>query len=459
MLKNDLHQTAENIVQLPSPRRLLTVPVLRVTRPQALAVVPFEAWVAVRDRVAAALLGGTRCMLITGAAGTGKTMILEDVARVLRAAGRSVLVRQADADPTPPERGETLFVDEADRLTQAKLRQLMDASAGTVVLAGLGTLAQKAAAKTMHLTLAPLGQEMIREYAALWLKATGRTPAQLDSGALRQLAEASGGVPRLLSTLLGAGAWLAESGGAASITAAHIQEAAELRSVLSVPPVAGGAADPLVPGRWGRVVWSVVLAGSVLAGIAVVVVAARPFPAETERLTGQAESAVIGAQRWLSDASGKPVKSAPILPPITPHVVPRPEPAVVARLGAVAERPLPELAARQMPELSAGAEAIAVPTLASPANEALLPIETRELLVRRGHQMAAVEDLSAARLLFRRAAEGGSAEAMYELGRTYDPALRTGLGSAQADKAEAMRWYRRAAAQGDTAATAALTER
>ncbi len=67
--------------------------------------------------------------------------------------------------------------------------------------------------------------------------------------------------------------------------------------------------------------------------------------------------------------------------------------------------------------------------------------------------MLDLEDISAARLLFRRAAEGGSSAGMFELGRTYDPAMLTGMGAAgQANRAEAMVWYRRAAEAGNDAA-------
>ena len=64
--------------------------------------------------------------------------------------------------------------------------------------------------------------------------------------------------------------------------------------------------------------------------------------------------------------------------------------------------------------------------------------------------MLALGDVSASRLLFVRAAEGGSAEAMLETGQTYDPAILAPIGAIQlADPAEALRWYRRAAAKGN----------
>ena len=58
--------------------------------------------------------------------------------------------------------------------------------------------------------------------------------------------------------------------------------------------------------------------------------------------------------------------------------------------------------------------------------------------------------MSAARLLFQRAAEAGNADAMLALGRTYDPNVITQSKlMPAADPAEARRWYRRSAAAGN----------
>jgi TPR repeat protein len=66
--------------------------------------------------------------------------------------------------------------------------------------------------------------------------------------------------------------------------------------------------------------------------------------------------------------------------------------------------------------------------------------------------MLALGDISAARLLFERAAALGSAGAATALGNTYDAAF---LASIQAkgivaDQAAAITWYHKAAALGDT---------
>jgi len=73
------------------------------------------------------------------------------------------------------------------------------------------------------------------------------------------------------------------------------------------------------------------------------------------------------------------------------------------------------------------------------------------LLLSRASEMLALGDLSAARLLYQRAATLGSAQAATALGRTYDPAYlatmkATGI---QPDRAAAAAWYRKGVALGD----------
>ncbi|MFD1108663.1 hypothetical protein [Pseudoroseomonas ludipueritiae] len=79
-------------------------------------------------------------------------------------------------------------------------------------------------------------------------------------------------------------------------------------------------------------------------------------------------------------------------------------------------------------------------------------------LLRRGDAMLALGDLSAARLLYERAAAGGSGGAALALGKTYDPAFLSGLNARgiRPDRATAVNWYRKAAALGDGEAPALL---
>lgn len=74
----------------------------------------------------------------------------------------------------------------------------------------------------------------------------------------------------------------------------------------------------------------------------------------------------------------------------------------------------------------------------------------RDSLIRRGDSLAALGDISAARLLYERAATAGSGRAAAALGRTFDPVVLTGMGvrGIPGDREAAIAWYRRAIALG-----------
>ncbi len=78
-------------------------------------------------------------------------------------------------------------------------------------------------------------------------------------------------------------------------------------------------------------------------------------------------------------------------------------------------------------------------------------------LIQRGDAMLALGDLSAARLLYERAAAGGDGHAATAAGKTYDPAFLARFGGViPGDPAMAAGWYRRAIALGDREAEEAL---
>ena len=76
-------------------------------------------------------------------------------------------------------------------------------------------------------------------------------------------------------------------------------------------------------------------------------------------------------------------------------------------------------------------------------------------LVKRGKDFANHGDLISARLLLRRAAEAGSAEAALALGETFDPVVfqRLHVIGIEPDAARAQKWYQRAAELGSAAAS------
>jgi len=81
-------------------------------------------------------------------------------------------------------------------------------------------------------------------------------------------------------------------------------------------------------------------------------------------------------------------------------------------------------------------------------------------LVKRGKDFLDNGDLASARLLLRRAADGGSAEAAFALATTFDPIVLHRLGAigAKPDLAKAREWYQRAVDLGSSAASQQLAK-
>ena len=72
--------------------------------------------------------------------------------------------------------------------------------------------------------------------------------------------------------------------------------------------------------------------------------------------------------------------------------------------------------------------------------------------------MLVLGDVSAARLLYQRAATLGSARAATAVGKTYDPVFLASIHATgiPADRGAAAEWYRKGAALGDREGTASL---
>jgi hypothetical protein len=107
-------------------------------------------------------------------------------------------------------------------------------------------------------------------------------------------------------------------------------------------------------------------------------------------------------------------------------------------------------------------------TTALPSNDAAvapsvslsLASDEIAMLLKRGKDAFSTGDLAAARLLLRRAAEAGSAEAALALGATFDPLIIRRLGAigAAPDAAQARQWYQKAVVLGSTTASQPLAQ-
>lgn len=128
--------------------------------------------------------------------------------------------------------------------------------------------------------------------------------------------------------------------------------------------------------------------------------------------------------------------------------------APVAPAEAAHAGPAPAATAPEAPRDSAAMAVRSVPNRAPDPKSAALA----ETMVRRGDALLQRGDISAARLLYDRAASAGSAHAATAMGKTYDATVLAGIGVAglRPDPALAADWYRRGLSLGDEEARARL---
>jgi hypothetical protein len=173
---------------------------------------------------------------------------------------------------------------------------------------------------------------------------------------------------------------------------------------------------------------------------------------------------IIRAEVSTSVISGNRVNGVEVELPRPTTAAPQIEEAVAANVLAaptiVAAAALPAASVNTIAVTSlVPAQTIAPPPTQpapQPDNRPTLRLDSGELemLVKRGNEFIASGDLAAARLLLRRAAEAGSAEAALALGATFDPVVMQRLGAigTTPDIAQARQWYQRAAELGSNAA-------
>ena len=154
----------------------------------------------------------------------------------------------------------------------------------------------------------------------------------------------------------------------------------------------------------------------------------------------------------------KPVVEMPVGRPQVLVEAPTPVAEPVPIAAPVAALPVAVPLAVPM-EASVGASlpTAAVAPVAAPVAVAGRPAMDAELmaaLMRRGEALVALGDISAARLVYGRAAAGGSGAAAAALGRTWDPRFLAGIGGRgiSGDEATAARWYRQGMTLGEAAA-------
>ncbi len=175
--------------------------------------------------------------------------------------------------------------------------------------------------------------------------------------------------------------------------------------------------------------------------------AATPAPVRTVAVEPPAREPVAEP----AHAAALPLPAPQVVQAPAVPVLAAPPSAVPANSGATPSGPASPspAASRQMTGLAAP-----LPTAAHPAP---LPAPVIALMLRRGDEHSSIGDIFAARLLYERAAEAGSAQGALRLARTYDAAfLPFSNAPALGDPAAAKRWYARAVALGDKEAATRL---
>jgi TPR repeat protein len=150
----------------------------------------------------------------------------------------------------------------------------------------------------------------------------------------------------------------------------------------------------------------------------------------------------------------QPATAAPLLP--HEEFAKESEPPQHAEVPAAAAGPTESQSAKSPSAISLQSTASAQ----SDGNTAVIDGDEIATLVKRGKDFVMNGDLASARLLLRRAAVAGSAEAALALGATFDPLIIARLGAvgAEPDVARARKWYQKAEAAGSQAASQQLAK-
>jgi len=339
------------------------------------SLVKHRAWCEARRCLLEAISAGPATVGLLGEAGTGKTWLLRAMGRELEAIGcRVTLLRQGDM-PGQIGAGEALLIDEASRMDDGALAELLAQRRGVVILAALPAFAarlQRWAPPPAMVHLGPLQADEISAFAQAWAPHASEPAVTLTEFGLARLAVHSGGTARLITQLLNAVFALAALSSSRSVDGADVDQAAEFRLGGLVPEAdhvlpfeaAVASAGPAfgVDEFWQQ---STRARRGFRVGLAAAAVAACALGAWL------APASVWGPERTLKIAA---LEAIPVVAPAPPALVGAVGPALADRAGpalatvsAAALQPgvAPSLAEADAPSLAANA---ALPDLVGPAS-------------------------------------------------------------------------------------------
>ncbi len=185
----------------------------------------------------------TGLICLFGSPGSGKTVLLQEVAAALGAAGHVVMVQPGMVQPGGrPVAGSVILHDDAGWLADDALVRLARQPFPSIV-AGPRELADRLLALPVGVRLVellPVEAEDIPALVADLLGQAGLSPSMLLPEAVAALAERSGGLPRPLRLITDLAIFMARLEAVRAIMAAHVHRAAP---VIENTGSAGGAID------------------------------------------------------------------------------------------------------------------------------------------------------------------------------------------------------------------------